>query len=183
MNQSTNPFVVLPTSRHTHTIIFLHGRGSNAAEFASEIFESQASDRRLLTEIFPGIKWVFPDAPRQWSKIEQTITYQWFDIVSVQQPNQHKETQEPGLKQSVGIILDILKTEAEDTKITMDRIFLADDYVVPVTSSEILKEGLVGLGMQVELKRYDDGEHWLQELRGVDDMVAFIRKRIEAWKD
>lgn len=179
--------------------------------------------------------------------------HQWFDITSVQHPNEHLEVQQPGLKESVEMILDILKKEVELTEIPMDRIFLAgisqgcataihallcsgvrlagfvglsgwlpykdeirhislyediralahlvrgsndtsiperalltpvflshseDDYVVPVTNSEILKEGLASLGMQVELKRYNDGGHWVNEPRGVDDMVAFLKERI-----
>jgi len=39
---------VAPIAAHTHTVIFLHGRDSNATEFAPEFFESQASDDRTM---------------------------------------------------------------------------------------------------------------------------------------
>jgi lysophospholipase II len=53
-------YVVLPQQKHSHTVILLHGRDSNASEFAGEFLESQASDGRILPEVFPTIKWVFP---------------------------------------------------------------------------------------------------------------------------
>ena len=50
--------IVQPTASHTHTIIFLHGRGSDGPEFASEFFVSRASNKKTLPEMFPQIKWV-----------------------------------------------------------------------------------------------------------------------------
>ena len=50
--------IVPPTTPQTHTIIFLHGRGSNGPEFESEFFESQASNKMTLPEMFPHVKWV-----------------------------------------------------------------------------------------------------------------------------
>jgi hypothetical protein len=50
--------IVPPTINHKYTIIFLHGRDSDAAEFKTDFFESQASDDRTLQEILQGIKWV-----------------------------------------------------------------------------------------------------------------------------
>lgn len=55
-------YVAAPSKQHTHTIILLHGRDSTASEFASEFFESQASDDLTLPETFPSIKWVFPSS-------------------------------------------------------------------------------------------------------------------------
>src|SRR3954453_20909250 len=57
-------------SSHTHTIILLHGRDSQAREFASEFFECEATctgpesadDDRTLPALFPTIRWVFPQA-------------------------------------------------------------------------------------------------------------------------
>lgn len=62
MNVDSSLHIVTPLGKHTHTIIFLHGRESSATEFATEFFESQASDRRTLPEIFPTVKWVFPNS-------------------------------------------------------------------------------------------------------------------------
>jgi lysophospholipase-2 len=59
---SEHIYSIEPSDTHTHTVILLHGRGSNAIELASEFFESQASDDRFLSQIFPTYKWVFPCA-------------------------------------------------------------------------------------------------------------------------
>lgn len=60
--EAIDDYVVQPTTTHSHTIIMLHGRDSVASEFAVELFESQASDNRTLPQIYPGIKWVFPNS-------------------------------------------------------------------------------------------------------------------------
>jgi hypothetical protein len=53
-------FVVEPLNQHTHTIILLHGRGSNGAEFAEELFEARSSAGMLLEDHFSSFKWVSP---------------------------------------------------------------------------------------------------------------------------
>jgi predicted esterase len=50
--------IVQPTASHTHTVIFLHGRGDDGLEFAKALFESQASNKQTLPEAFPHVKWV-----------------------------------------------------------------------------------------------------------------------------
>ena len=55
---SLPPHVAGPSegSLHTYTVIFLHGRDSEAEEFACEFFESEASGPeadRTLTALFP----------------------------------------------------------------------------------------------------------------------------------
>lgn len=120
----TMSHVVEPTSAHTHTIILLHGRGSNAAEFASEFFESQASDDRFLTQIFPGYKWVFPCAAIRYAQSEEEEMHQWFDMVSVQNPCHDPDNiQIPGMRESVLLISDIIKSEAAEVG-GLDRVFL-----------------------------------------------------------
>ncbi|KAH7114491.1 Alpha/Beta hydrolase protein [Dendryphion nanum] len=103
--------IVEPTSEHTHTIILLHGRGSNGAEFQSEFFESQASDGRFLTDIFPSVKWYFPSSSIRHPDADEEPS-QWFDIVSVQHPHEEQATQIQGLKQTIAIILNRIREEA-----------------------------------------------------------------------
>ena len=58
-------------------------------------------------------------------------------------------------------------------------VFLAhavDDTVVPVANGEALRDELGRLMMAVEWHCYEDGGHWVNEPRGVDDVVAFIMK-------
>jgi lysophospholipase-2 len=249
--------VVASTAPHTHTIIFLHGHDSNAREFASEFFESQASDDRFLTDIFPGYKWVFPCAAIRYVEMEQEEMHQWFDMASVREPNRRPEIQLEGLRESVQGIWDIIRREAEEVS-GYEKVFLAgisqgcaaaivalltgkqqlagfigmsswlpfppasslaspkvdfvrwlqeslrltyakgiplesseleatlqvpvllehacDDEVVPIGNGKRLYEGLRELGMEVEWQEYGDGGHWINEPRGIDDMVRFMKR-------
>jgi len=119
----SNIHIIESTAAHTHTIIFLHGRGSNAREFASEFLESQASDSRFLAQIFPGLKWVFPCAQVRYAETEQEDMHQWFDMASVCNPHTGDELQLPGLRESARFILDVMRDEAEKVG-GMQRIFL-----------------------------------------------------------
>ena len=57
-------------------------------------------------------------------------------------------------------------------------IFLAhcqDDDVINIKYGEALRERLENLTMPVTWRSYADGGHWINEPRGVDDVVEFLR--------
>jgi lysophospholipase-2 len=110
---SSNPHIVPPTAPHTHTLIFLHGRGSDARTFQSELLESQDSSSKFFTQIFPSLKWVFPCAPKSYSLSDQEEMHQWFDMSSVQRPQENPGIQKEGLWDSVTQILRIVKEEGD----------------------------------------------------------------------
>ncbi|KAI0012178.1 phospholipase/carboxylesterase [Xylariaceae sp. FL0662B] len=124
----TKTLVVGPREchKHTHTIIFLHGKGSNCDEFAEEFFESEASelaDRpRMLPDIFPTIRWVFPSAPLTHSERFGCIESQWFDMWSLENPNEKVELQIKGLRVSIELVMDIVKRE--QGLVPLEHIFL-----------------------------------------------------------
>ncbi|OQN98454.1 hypothetical protein B0A48_15724 [Cryoendolithus antarcticus] len=99
-----------PTAPHTHTIIFLHGRDSTAEQFASELFESQATDERTLPEALPGVKWVFPTAEVIPSKRFSGEMSQWLDMHTTEDP--HELEAEQDMSASVKRIQDIVAAEA-----------------------------------------------------------------------
>ncbi|TVY15033.1 Acyl-protein thioesterase 1 [Lachnellula arida] len=114
--------VVAPTQEHTHTIILLHGRDSTASEFASEFFESQASDDRTLPEIFPTFKWVFPAAKPRMSARFQVEMSQWFDMWDVEKHEERVELQKEGLEEAGSFIDDVIRKEI--LSIPADRVIL-----------------------------------------------------------
>lgn len=114
---------IYPAVPHTHTIIFLHGRDSTATEFALELFESQATNGKTLPEALPSIKWIFPTAKlRKSSRFGEEVS-QWFDIWAVESPQNRLDIQQPGLRESVTQILNIIDEEAKSTP--HERIILA----------------------------------------------------------
>ncbi|KAF2431705.1 alpha/beta-hydrolase [Tothia fuscella] len=113
MSQTHSIHIVAPTKPHPHTIILLHGRDSTAQEFSSELFESQASDDRTLPEIFPSVKWGFPTSKLRMSQRFQTGLSQWFDIWSLEDPQEKLELQVEELKESVEFIKSVVKEEVK----------------------------------------------------------------------
>ncbi|KAF1830784.1 alpha/beta-hydrolase [Decorospora gaudefroyi] len=222
-----------PSATHTHTIILLHGRGSTALEFATEFFESQASDDRFLGQIFPNYKWVFPCAALRYARIEDEDLHQWFDMVCVQKPYYDPEKRQiVGLRESVGFVREVMEREAREVG-GFDKVFVGgisqgcamaitaclavqrplagfiafsgwcpfaklggsevallqtsvlvehalDDEVVPLALGRDLRDTLKSLGSEAQLVEYEDGGHWINEPKGIDDMVHFIKSKTMA---
>jgi lysophospholipase-2 len=55
-----------------------------------------------------------------------------------------------------------------------------DDEVVPIENGEKLREALKILGMKVEWHAYENGGHWVNEPKGVEDMAAFLKRIIQS---
>ncbi|KAI1631122.1 phospholipase/carboxylesterase [Biscogniauxia mediterranea] len=128
MSQKTRTYVAGPQdpSNHTHTIIFLHGRDSDCEEFASEFFESEAStpvgQPRTLLDRLPNVRWVFPSAPLLPSARFGVTMSQWFDMWSVEHPEDQAELQKEGLQKSVAAILEVIRQE--ETLVPRQKIFI-----------------------------------------------------------
>ncbi|KAM0721241.1 hypothetical protein Q7P37_003529 [Cladosporium fusiforme] len=139
--------VVQPSARHTHTIIFLHGRDSEAADFASELFESQASDDRTLPEIFPNAKWVFPATTPLLSERFGVEMSQWFDMWSTENPHERSEKQ--SLSASVSQIQAVV--DGEVAIVGSEQVFLAGisqgcaTAIHALLSSQHCLAGFIGL--------------------------------------
>ncbi|KAI4862362.1 phospholipase/carboxylesterase [Hypoxylon rubiginosum] len=152
---SINTHIVEPQEghQHTHTVIFLHGKGSDCEEFADEFFESEASEPagcpRTLPDLFPTIRWVFPPAPLSESTRFQCVESQWFDMWSVEHPNVKPELQTDGLKQSIQLVLDVV--EQVEALVPSKNIFLGGisqgfaTVYSAYTSSNKTYAGLIGL--------------------------------------
>ncbi|KAL7946922.1 Alpha/Beta hydrolase protein [Trichoderma barbatum] len=113
---SALPFVTGPAAghSHTHTIILLHGRDSEAQEFASEFFECEATGPeidRTLPNLFPTVRWVFPQAKFLRSERFSTKMSQWFDMWSVEEQQERIELQIPGLQSSIHLLTELIKKE------------------------------------------------------------------------
>ncbi|KAI0446200.1 phospholipase/Carboxylesterase [Xylaria telfairii] len=142
------PHVVEPRQGHlhTHTIIFLHGRDSNAQEFSDELFESEGSLAltaaletarqpsdisdtdtdldRTLPALLPTVRWVFPQAPMLRSARFGSDMPQWFDMWTTENPRatEHVALQGPGLRRAMAQILHTLTTE--ERLVPTSRIFM-----------------------------------------------------------
>ncbi|TVY34261.1 Acyl-protein thioesterase [Lachnellula occidentalis] len=130
--------IVAPLAdKHTHTVIFLHGREDYGCDLAQYFFDSKASDGRTLAGIFPSIRWVFPTARLRYSaqrdfefsnssfaealKGEEIIS-QWFDVWDIATPEDREELMIAGLQESIGDIVQVIREEAQ--RVPLSRIIL-----------------------------------------------------------
>lgn len=110
---SPEVYIVEPKSAHTHSVVFLHGLGSNGERFGSEFLSTGLnSDGCSLAQLLPGAKFIFPtSAKRRSSAFRRTFLTQWFDIASPGQPYVRPETQYKGLSESVKSVTEIIRLE------------------------------------------------------------------------
>ena len=104
------PLIVPPSSnKHTHTIISLHGRGSNAERYGHELLQSANLSARL-----PTVKFVFPTASKRRSTVLKKIPInQWFDNYSLDDPGERTELQVEGLCETAEFVRGLIDQEAE----------------------------------------------------------------------
>ncbi|KAI9369369.1 Alpha/Beta hydrolase protein [Aspergillus egyptiacus] len=100
-----------PQTTHTHTAILLHGRASNGAEFAEELFSSVTSNGQTLPDALSTWRWVFPTSRDRLSTRFQEEICSWFDAYSLTDIHERQELQVDGLRESVAYILEILEEE------------------------------------------------------------------------
>ena len=100
---------------HTHTAIFLHGRGSTGEEFAEELFGTGLSDAQAptLTDRLPTWRWVFPSSPSTWNATFEEWMPAWFEAHSLTDPSLRQDLQQPGLQASVRHVKDIISQETQ----------------------------------------------------------------------
>ncbi|KAJ5747036.1 uncharacterized protein N7511_008732 [Penicillium nucicola] len=109
---------------HTHTVILLHGRGSNGKEFAEELFSSKTSNGNTLSECLPSYRWVFPTSCERYSTTFQEDICSWFDAYSLGDINERQELQKEGLTQSIYHIFDVIEEEANLLEWRLSHIYL-----------------------------------------------------------
>ncbi|KAI8627191.1 phospholipase/carboxylesterase family protein [Xylariaceae sp. FL1651] len=109
--------------QHTHTVIFLHGRGSSAREFCEELWESRDRRGQSLQHIFPSVKWVFPQADEGYVERFQEDVPQWFDIWGYTDPDERRELQIPGLRDATPQLLSLIQNEA--SRVGLQNVVLA----------------------------------------------------------
>lgn len=112
------PLAISPTdTNHTHTVVFLHGRGDTPQNFAYSLHSSPDAQGRSLIEAFPSLRWVFPEPGAQ--------SCQWFDIWNVADFADREHLQAPGLRASVTRMRAVIAREAAALGGRWDRIVLA----------------------------------------------------------
>ncbi|KAI0382582.1 alpha/beta-hydrolase [Hypomontagnella monticulosa] len=106
----------LPPHPHTHTVVFLHGRGDTARNAADALLSrwARGSRGRSLVDCFPSVRWVFPQAePLPAVSHAGELWDQWFDVPNVLDPTDREDLQVWGLRDSVDALRKVVRKEAE----------------------------------------------------------------------
>ena len=251
--------IVNPTAPHSHTVIFLHGRGDTAQNFSPVLERWRDSKMRTLKEAFPSFRWVFPSAPVEaLASFPVQKVSQWFDIWNSRNFFEREELQAQGLRASVAMIRSLLGKEVDAVGGDWKRIIVmgisqgaatavhtilntslcpmagggssprglgaflgfscrmpfprrslaetrkivgvehvrddddaevlrntpvllehcVNDPTVRVEDGRELKETLLRFGADVTMIEYPDGGHWFHYPNGLDDVIAFVEKRV-----
>ncbi|KAL7621426.1 hypothetical protein AAE478_008748 [Parahypoxylon ruwenzoriense] len=162
--------------RHTHTVILLHGRGSNCYEFSQEFLASKAckcaDHPQSLRSLLPGIRWVFPSSPA--TELDGAIYNgsQWFDMGTISNPNDTAYIHTDGLKGSTELVLDIIAQE--EKLISHEKIFLGGfgQGFVPAYMAYFLKgkrfTGLIGLCTWLPSDAFGEIKWNLEAVRNIE---------------
>ncbi|KAH8697255.1 phospholipase/carboxylesterase family protein [Talaromyces proteolyticus] len=127
-----------PSAPHTHTVVFLHGRGDNARNFVASLSRSRTSQGQTLADALPSFRWVFPQAPMRRCASSPDTWPQWFDVWNVRDFAEREELQAEGLKEVVPAIEGILASEAGQLGGRWDRVVLAGISMGAATSVHTL---------------------------------------------
>lgn len=127
-----------PSSQHTHTVVFLHGRGDNALEFEQSLGHSCDSRGRTLPDAFPSFRWVFPQAPTRKCASSPNVWPQWFDVWNVADFAENEDLQAIGLREVIPAVRDVVATEAAILGGRWDRVVLAGISMGAATSVHLL---------------------------------------------
>lgn len=141
---------IAPTAaRHTHTVVFLHGRGDNVQNFVAALSTWRGSSSSSssanggggnLFDAFPSVRWVFPQAPvrKLASDPNNTSWPQWFDVWDTRDFGLREEVQLEGLREMVPAVGRLLAAEAEVLGGRWDRVVLAGISMGGATAAHTL---------------------------------------------
>ena len=132
------PLTVNPSAPHSHTVVFLHGRGDNARHFADSLAFSVDSRSHTLADAFPSFRWVFPQAPLRPCASTADTVRQWFDVWNVRNFAENEELQADGLREVVPALRRILADEAARLGGRWERVVLAGISMGAATSAHVL---------------------------------------------
>ncbi|KAI2471142.1 alpha/beta-hydrolase [Annulohypoxylon bovei var. microspora] len=163
----------LTSHPHTHTVVFLHGRGDTSQNMADALLRwSRDSRGRTLMDEFPSVRWVFPQA--EPSLVETTGDHwpQWFDIWNILDMTDREELQAFGLKESVESVRRVVLREAEAVG-GLNKIVLAGISQGGATAAHVL----LHLG-EFEGEKEGEGEDEKSANAGTVARVEDLRPRL-----
>lgn len=163
-----DPLIIQPTTAHTHTFILLHGLGSNGEKLGREFVDSAtSSDDIRMTELFSGMKFVFPTAKKRRSiAFKRAMINQWFDILSLEDPSKRQDLQLEGLAESAAYILSVLGQEMDTIR--------PENIILGGLSQGCAMALFVLLSLDFPLGGFVGMSGWLPFRKDIDEVVCSV---------
>ena len=98
-----SPLVLPPSAKHTHTLIFLHGRGGTSDSFGPPFFAAFPA--------YPGLKTIFPTPSKTFSHKHYRDIPQWFSLTHSVPSEEYTDEQLAGLRLSVEYLQQLIAAE------------------------------------------------------------------------
>ncbi|KAI0390325.1 phospholipase/carboxylesterase family protein [Xylariaceae sp. FL0594] len=138
-----------PGHEHTHTVIFLHGRGDNIHDFWRGLNKWVDSRGRTLDQAFPTFRFVLPEAPQRQvaaAAPNNVVWNQWFDVWDTTDFSHKEELLTEGLRDVIPHLRLLIAHEASQLPSGPSRIILAGISMGGATSAHLLFNLEVPLG-------------------------------------
>ncbi|OAF63481.1 hypothetical protein VC83_00644 [Pseudogymnoascus destructans] len=102
------PFIVLPTSSHTHTLILLTAPATTAPNSAPSSSQPAPPPKDTPSPPSSPAQNSSSPTPASGAQAPSPVINQWFDIASVEDPSHRRDTQVQGLVESAEHVRSII---------------------------------------------------------------------------
>lgn len=164
------PFIVLPTKTHTHTLVLLHGLSTVGLSFGTDFMENaRNAEGSALPQAFPHVKFIFPSgAPRRCTAFGGKLMHVWFDITTITDRTIGEEKQIEGLAESTTYLCKLVREELTNLELVGRS---REDLVLGGFSQGCAMSIWVLLNMGLKLGGYVGMSGWLPFRRQIDSVI------------
>ena len=170
LTEHPEPFILLPTKAHTHSLVLLHGLSTDGVIFGTD-FMGNALDAKgcTLPQAFPHVKFIFPSgAPRRCTAFGGRLMHVWFDITTITDRTIGEDKQIEGLAESTTYLCRLIREEIAVLELVGRS---REDLVFGGFSQGCAMSTWVLLNMGLKLGGYVGMSGWLPFRRQIDSVV------------
>lgn len=170
LTEHPEPFVVLPTKIHTHTVVLLHGLSTNGVSFGTDFMKNALNAKgSTLPQAFPHVKFIFPSgAPRRCTAFGGKLMHVWFDITTITDRTIGEDEQIEGLAESTAYLSRSIREEIT----ILEHVGRSKEHLVLGGFSQGCAMSIwILLNMGLKLGGYVGMSGWLPFRRQIDSVI------------
>ena len=176
LTEHPEPFMVLPTKTHTHTVVLLHGLSTNGVSFGTDFMENALNaEGSTLPQAFPHVRFVFPSGPpRRCTAFGGKLMHVWFDITTIADRTIDEDKQIEGLAESTTYMCRLIREEIAVLQLVGRG---REDLVLGGFSQGCATSIWVLLNMGLKIGGYVGMSGWLPFRRQIDSVIKADRNQ------